>query len=279
MLDYLELLMLKPSSYSGPSVRDFLLHPAKQIELRCLEWTSSPEIRNKAVMFFKLSDLKLSQTKTSSGATSANFQSFYFQPRSPSTTKPDMEKDCRLWNLDYDSCSCHKSNSHAFNAHHKCRMCTKEHPMLHCPKRRNPIPPSNTTSMWLLCESLELEQPTFLLTKDSHNDTCTSYIFKSKTVYVSYLHHSTYFSLSAGSAWRFWRKNSSSYISEHWDVGHLTKRLSRSPHHQLINYTADTLPASSLFNHPSAITFPDHIDHFISINWISTRRSGRAKCS
>ncbi|CAH3026632.1 unnamed protein product, partial [Porites evermanni] len=50
MLDYLELLMLKPSSYSGPSVRDFLLHPAKQIELRRLEWTSSPEIRNKAVI-------------------------------------------------------------------------------------------------------------------------------------------------------------------------------------------------------------------------------------
>lgn len=173
MLDYLELLMLKPSSYSWPSVRAFHLHPAKQIELCHLEWTRSPEIRNKTVMFFKHSDLKLSQTKTSSGATSANLQSSYFQPRSPSTTKSEMEKDCRQWDY-YDSCSWHKSNSHAFNAHHKCRMCTKEHPMLHCPKRRNPIPPSNTTSMWLLCESLELEQPTFLLTKDSCNDTCTS---------------------------------------------------------------------------------------------------------
>lgn len=104
-------------------------------------------------------------------------------------------------------------------------------------------------------------------------------IFKSKTVCAGYLHHSTYFSLSAGSAWRFWYKNSSSYISEHWGVGHLIKRLSRSPHHQLINYTADTLPESSLFNHPSAITFPDRVDHFMSINWIRTRHSGQAICS
>lgn len=95
--------------------------------------------RDKVVMFFKHSNLKLSQTKTSSGATSANLQSSYFQPCSLSTSKPEMEKDCRQWNLDYDSCSCHKLNSHAFIAHHKCRMCTKEHPMLHCPKRRNPI--------------------------------------------------------------------------------------------------------------------------------------------
>lgn len=275
MLDYLELLMLKPSSYSWPSVRAFHLHPAKQIELCHLEWTRSPEIRNKAVMFFKHSDLKLSQTKTSSGATSANLQSSYFQPRSPSTTKPEMEKDCRQWNY-YDSCSWHKSNSHAFNAHHKCRMCTKEHPMLHCPKRRNPIPPSNTTSMWLLCESLGTAYFPFdqgLMQWYMH------LIFKSKTVCAGYLHHSTYFSLSAGSAWRFWCKNSSSYISEHWGVGHLIKGLSRSPHHQLINYTADTLPESSLFNHPSAITFPDRVDHFMSINWIRTRHSGRAICS
>lgn len=32
-----------------------------------------------------------------------------------------------------------------------------------------------------------------------------------------------------------------------------------------IDYTGDTLPESSLFNHPSAITFPDHVDHVISI--------------
>ena len=66
MLDNLELLMLKPSSYSWPSVRTFHLHPAKQIELCWLESTSSQEIHDKSVMFFKHSDLKLSQTKTSS---------------------------------------------------------------------------------------------------------------------------------------------------------------------------------------------------------------------
>ena len=31
-----------------------------------------------------------------------------------------------------------------------------------------------------------------------------------------------------------------------------------------INYTADILPDSSLSNHPSALTFSDHIDHFIA---------------
>lgn len=41
MLDYLELLMLKASSYSWPSVRSFHSHIAKQIELCRLEWTSS----------------------------------------------------------------------------------------------------------------------------------------------------------------------------------------------------------------------------------------------
>ena len=59
--------MLKASSYLLPSVRAFNSHIAKQIEVSHLEWTSYQEIRNKAVTFFKHSDLRSSQTKSSLG--------------------------------------------------------------------------------------------------------------------------------------------------------------------------------------------------------------------
>lgn len=146
MLDFLELLMLKASSYSWPGVHAFHSHITKQIELSHLEWMSCQEIRDKTVTFFKHSDLRSSQTKTSSGALSMTSPSSYSQPRSPSTSKPEVDRACCQWNY-YGSCSCCKTNLDAFNAHHKCHVCTKDHPMLHCPKRRNPIPPTPTTSM------------------------------------------------------------------------------------------------------------------------------------
>ena len=138
MLDYLELLMLKASSYSWSSVRSFHSHIAKQIELWRLEWTSSSEIRDKAVTFFKHSDLRSSQYSSNVTPVSSSIQASSYQQRPPA--KPEAEKSCRQWNY-YGSCSCDKSNQDVFNARHKCRVCTKEHPMLHCPKRRNPIPP------------------------------------------------------------------------------------------------------------------------------------------
>ena len=60
ILDYLKLLMLKASSYSWSSVPSFHSHITRQIELCRLEWTSSNEIRDKAVTFFKHSDLRSS---------------------------------------------------------------------------------------------------------------------------------------------------------------------------------------------------------------------------
>jgi len=53
MLDLLELLMAKASSYSWSSVRSF----HGQVELWRLEWTSLSEIRAKATTYFKHSDL------------------------------------------------------------------------------------------------------------------------------------------------------------------------------------------------------------------------------
>ena len=142
MLDYLELLMLKASSYSWSSVRAFHSHIARKIELWRLEWTSSNEIRDKAVTFFKHSDFRSSQQSVN-----VNMVSFPTQASSShqrSSVKPEADKACRQWNY-YGSCSCDKSNQDAFNARHKCRVCTKDHLMLQCPKRRNPIPPPNST--------------------------------------------------------------------------------------------------------------------------------------
>ena len=49
MLDLLEFLLAKASSYSWSSVRSFHGHIARQVELWRLEWTSLSEIREKPV--------------------------------------------------------------------------------------------------------------------------------------------------------------------------------------------------------------------------------------
>lgn len=87
----------------------FHLHIAKQVELCCLEWTSSQEICDKAVTFFQHSDLKSSQLNTSSGSLSATLQFSHFQPHSPSMLQPEVNRARGQWNY-YGSCSCHKSN-------------------------------------------------------------------------------------------------------------------------------------------------------------------------
>ena len=281
MLEHLELLMLKPSSYWWPSVRAFHLHPAKQTELCCLEWTSTQEIHDRSVMFFKHSDLKLSQTKTSSGATSANLQSWYFQPRSPSTTKPEMKKDCHQWNY-YDSCLCYKLNSHASNAHHKCRMCTKgQAPYAALPKEEKSNPAFKHT-IYVTTMRVTRIRTAYFPFDQGLTQWYMHLAFKSKTVCAGYLHHSTYFSLSAGSAWCFWCKNSSSYISDHWGVAHLIKRLSRWPHHWIFTlWLADWLHSGHF---TWIILIQSSFGYHFSwsrwscyFNWISTRQKKKKK--
>ena len=142
MLEYLELLMTKASSYSWPSVRAFHAYVAKQIESCCQVWKSFSEIHDKAVTFFKHSDLRSGQRGTNLGAVLST--PLVTPPYLRSSTKSEAEKACRQWNH-YGSCTCDKSNLESFNAHHKCHACTKEHPMLHCPKRRNPTQAQNSS--------------------------------------------------------------------------------------------------------------------------------------
>ena len=117
MLDLLELLMAKASSYSWSSVHSFHGHIAKQVELQRLEWTSLSQIHEKANTYFKHSDLCSSQLRP-------NITSSLSSPSVPPThnqhppTKPEADKPCRQWNY-YGSCSCDKDNLESFHAFHK----------------------------------------------------------------------------------------------------------------------------------------------------------------
>ena len=51
MLCHLELLMIKGISYTWSSVRSFHAHITKQVELYCLEWSNTSEIRDRANTF------------------------------------------------------------------------------------------------------------------------------------------------------------------------------------------------------------------------------------
>ena len=143
MLELLELLMAKASSYSWSSVRSFHGHIAKQVELWRLEWTSLSYIREKATTYFKHSDLRSSQFRPNTTSTLSSPSVPPSHNQRP-LTKSEADKPCRQWNY-YSACSCDKANLESFNAFHKCRVCAKDHPMLHCPKRRNPIPPPTSS--------------------------------------------------------------------------------------------------------------------------------------
>ena len=72
MLELLELLMAKASSYSWSSVRSFHGHIAKQVELSRFKWTSLSEIPEKANTYFKHSDLCSRQQSAPQSAPSNN---------------------------------------------------------------------------------------------------------------------------------------------------------------------------------------------------------------
>ena len=84
MLELLELLMAKASSYSWSSVRSFHGYIAKQVELWHLEWTSLSEIREKANTFFKHSDLRPGQLRPN---ITSNFVTLFDLPQNTNNDK------------------------------------------------------------------------------------------------------------------------------------------------------------------------------------------------
>ena len=119
---------------------------ARQVEQWRLEWHDTKAISDQAATFFRHSDLrssthnKILHTNTwpsSSTTPSTNQQAV--KPGAGSNIKA-----CKSWNYTA-TCDCDKQDSTAYSKHHRCRVCKAEHPMLHCLKRRTPIPPQ-----WLL---------------------------------------------------------------------------------------------------------------------------------
>ncbi|KAK3737277.1 hypothetical protein QZH41_007351 [Actinostola sp. cb2023] len=137
MLLIIELLMLKASSYSWKSVRGFYAHIARQVELCRLEFKDHGVIRDSATTYFKHSDLRSNPQQRET--TKQNNQGWQGLGVSGSASeKSASSKACRQWNYT-GTCKC-DSASISYSGHHKCRVCSKEHPMLHCSKRRSEIP-------------------------------------------------------------------------------------------------------------------------------------------
>ena len=146
ILQLLELLMLKAFSYTWKSVRGFYAHIAKQVELCRLEFNDATKIRDAATVFFKHSDLRTSTPQPRSNISAGGGSSPSSGDTNTRSSKSDAAqgKACRQWNYT-GSCSCDTANA-SYSEHHKCRVCARDHPMLHCPKRRTPIPEVNFNS-------------------------------------------------------------------------------------------------------------------------------------
>ena len=97
-----------------------------------------------ASTFFKHSDLRSTHSKKLNSSSASP----------PSGTSPlePTSKSCQAWNYK-DSCSCDSPASNCAS-HHLCGVCkSSEHPMLHCPKRKMPIP----NQQWLTEHNIVLE--------------------------------------------------------------------------------------------------------------------------
>ncbi|KAJ7381741.1 hypothetical protein OS493_039260 [Desmophyllum pertusum] len=95
--------------------------------------------------------------------------------------------------------------------------------------------------------------------------------YYSEQICTSYAHHPTYFGLSAPpfpmlseQKFQFTRLSTSTPGTSRLTDYHDRHIVDFLRYGWPINYTADILPESSSSNHSSAVTFSDHVDHFIS---------------
>ena len=137
MLAHLELLLTKAISYSWISVRGFHKFIAKQVEQRRLEWQDFKAIQDQATTFFRHSDLRNTRQRIDTSRPSANNTS---PGERQQPVPPTVKKACKAWNYT-GTCDCDQQDDDAYKEHHRCRVCKADHPMLHCSKRRTPIPP------------------------------------------------------------------------------------------------------------------------------------------
>ena len=135
-LSQLELLMTKSISYTWSSVRAFHKFIAKQVEQRRITWQDTKDIQDQANTFFRHSDLRHFTRQEAPLATSGIFNG----SSTPKSNTNTTTKACKAWNYT-GACECEKDTT-TYKDHHRCRVCKADHPMLHCPKRRSPIPAS-----------------------------------------------------------------------------------------------------------------------------------------
>lgn len=135
MLAHLELLTIKAISYSWVIVRAFHKFIAKQVEQRRLDWQDLKSIQDQSTTFFRRSDLRNSRPRNESPRHSPASASANHQQAVP----PTVPKACRTWNYT-GACEFDEQDTTAYKEHHRCRVCKGDHPMVHCSKRRTPIP-------------------------------------------------------------------------------------------------------------------------------------------
>jgi len=127
MLSHLQLLMDKATTYTWASVRNFHLSIHNAVQSKRMLWSDFDKIRERAQTFFTHLDLRAPSTTSPTSA-------FNRLPKAKQT------KSCETWNYTGE-CSCDATQA-IYKENHRCRVCdSAEHPMLHCKKRKYPIPP------------------------------------------------------------------------------------------------------------------------------------------
>ena len=135
---HLQLLMARASTYNWSSVRSFHLSIATAIDQGRLSWSDCDVIRERSQTFFTHQDLR-THPRTSGTQQNQSMQ----QSQLHRSNRDKKEKYCRDWNYTA-KCDCHTTSA-SYSNNHRCRVCdTTDHPMLHCPKRKFPIPSTPT---------------------------------------------------------------------------------------------------------------------------------------
>lgn len=138
LTQHLQLLMARASTYQWSSVRSFHLSIATAIDQGRLSWSDCDAIRERSQTFFTHQDLHTQPHSSGTQQNQSTQQSQFHR-----SNRDKKEKYCRNWNYTA-KCGCH-STSASYSSNHRFRVCdTTDHPMLHCPKRKFPIPSTPT---------------------------------------------------------------------------------------------------------------------------------------
>ena len=125
LLNHLQLLMDKATTYSWPSVRNFHQSVHNAVQNRCTLWADYEKIREFAQTFFTHLDLRAPGNMAHNTATLRS-------------TRTKQNKSCETCNYTGE-CSCDQTQA-IYKEHHHCRIFeSADYPMLHSRKRNYPI--------------------------------------------------------------------------------------------------------------------------------------------